>query len=192
MCSSKARSPAPGAPVACWRSLPCASIDGAVHYADLDMHRGAKVKAELHTLEAIAELIPLPRYQPPSPPRSLKRSLRHSLLLVSAHCRPSALPPLMQLSESQLSSPMRRRLLALSGRSKDFDVVPQSDGSGKALPCRRSLFTTRHEMKLSRRSLLLAAAFAPQAFARSSEAGQAMTPNFWNQPRWVWLKRQGN
>lgn len=36
--------------------LPCASIDGAVHYADLDMHRGAKVKAELHTLEAIAEL----------------------------------------------------------------------------------------------------------------------------------------
>lgn len=70
-------------------------------------------------------------------------------------------------------------------------MVPQSDGSGKALPCRPSLFTTRHEMKLSRRSLLLAAAFAPQAFARSSEAGQAMSPNFWNQPRWVWLKRQG-
>ncbi|POR10890.1 hypothetical protein BV908_08880 [Diaphorobacter sp. LR2014-1] len=45
------------------------------------------------------------------------------------------------------------------------------------------------EMKLSRRALLIAAAFAPEAFARSSTAGTVMTPNFWNQPRWVWLKR---
>lgn len=36
--------------------LPCASIEGAIHYADLDMHRGAKVKAELHTLEPLDEL----------------------------------------------------------------------------------------------------------------------------------------
>lgn len=35
--------------------LPCASIEGSIHYADLDMHRGAKVKAELFTLEPIAE-----------------------------------------------------------------------------------------------------------------------------------------
>lgn len=35
--------------------LPCASIEGQIHYADLDMHRGAKVKAELFTLEPIAE-----------------------------------------------------------------------------------------------------------------------------------------
>lgn len=37
--------------------LPCASIEGAIYYADLDMHRGAKVKAELFTLEAIEEMV---------------------------------------------------------------------------------------------------------------------------------------
>lgn len=36
-----------------------------------------------------------------------------------------------------------------------------------------------------RRAFLLAAAFAPEAFAQAAHA----LPGFWNQPRWVWLKR---
>lgn len=31
--------------------LPCATIEGSIHYVDLDMHRGARVKAELITME---------------------------------------------------------------------------------------------------------------------------------------------
>jgi uncharacterized protein YcbK (DUF882 family) len=36
---------------------------------------------------------------------------------------------------------------------------------------------------------LLAAAFAPQVFAQTPGAQAMVQPNFWNQPRWVWLKR---
>jgi len=47
--------------------LPCASIEGSIHYADLDMHRGAKVKAELFTLEPMAELNALSEASTTSP-----------------------------------------------------------------------------------------------------------------------------
>lgn len=35
----------------------------------------------------------------------------------------------------------------------------------------------------------MAAAFAPQAFAQSGSNASIVQPDFWNQPRWVWLKR---
>ncbi len=41
----------------------------------------------------------------------------------------------------------------------------------------------------SRRAFLLAAAFAPQAFAQSGAHASMVQPDFWNQPRWVWRKR---
>lgn len=39
----------------------------------------------------------------------------------------------------------------------------------------------------TRRTFLLAAAFAPQAFAQPQD--QQQSNQFWNQPRWVWLTR---
>lgn len=47
--------------------LPCASIEGAIHYADLDMHRGAKVKAELYTLDPMDELDAAPEVSTATP-----------------------------------------------------------------------------------------------------------------------------
>lgn len=47
------------------------------------------------------------------------------------------------------------------------------------------LLHSKSPVAISRRAFLCAAAFAPEAFATSSH----VEANFWNQPRWVWLKR---
>lgn len=49
--------------------------------------------------------------------------------------------------------------------------------------------TSPYGVKPSRRSFLLAATFAPLAFAQSGVQQQGGPMHFWNQPRWVWLKR---
>ena len=41
----------------------------------------------------------------------------------------------------------------------------------------------------SRRAFLLAAATTPQIFGNAAFASQGLTSDFWNQPRWVWLRR---
>jgi len=41
----------------------------------------------------------------------------------------------------------------------------------------------------TRRTFLAAAAFAPEAFAQGTGNSAPVQPDFWNQPRWVWLKR---
>ena len=41
----------------------------------------------------------------------------------------------------------------------------------------------------SRRAFLLSAATTPQIFGNSAFASQGLTSEFWNVPRWVWLRR---
>lgn len=49
-----------------------------------------------------------------------------------------------------------------------------------------------HGVSPSRRSFLIAAAFTPEVFANTAAPGSmgpGVQPHFWNQPRWVWLRR---
>lgn len=44
----------------------------------------------------------------------------------------------------------------------------------------------------TRRAFLAAAAVVPQMFLAQSDAAEVGSAPFWNQPRWVWLRRHGS